>query len=140
PPTSPTTSTSTTTPTITTTPSSSAPTSTTSTSAPADRTPPSVPTGVTAAAATCSQINLAWRASTDTGGSGLKGYNVYRDGVYSKQVPATATSAPDSGLAASTVYSYAVMAVDNAGNASGMSVTVSTNTPACPDTTPPSTP
>ena len=48
-----------------------------------------------------------------------------------KQVLAPATSTGDAGLAASTVYSYAVRAVDNAGNASGMSTTVSTNTPTC---------
>ena len=91
-----------------------------------------MPTGVTAAAAACSQINLTWLASTDTGGSGLKGYNVYRNGVYLKQVLTPATSSSDSSLAASTVYSYAVIAMDNAGNASAMSTTTSTNTPGCP--------
>src|SRR5439155_25059398 len=127
-----TTTTSTTTTTIPTTTTSSTTTSTTSTTVPVDRTSPSVPTGVTAAAVTCSQSNLTWLGSTDTGGSGLKGYNVYRDGVYLKQVMAPATSASDRGLAASTVYSYAVLAMDNAGNASGMSATASTNTPGCP--------
>src|SRR5438094_4456260 len=72
-----------------------------------DRYSPTVPTGLTASAASCSQINLAWTASTDTGGSGLKGYNVYRNGVFVKQV-APATFTPDTGLAASTAYSYAV--------------------------------
>ena len=56
-----------------------------------DTTAPSVPAGLTASAASCSQINLAWIASTDAGGSGLRGYNVYRNGVYVKQVPATST-------------------------------------------------
>src|SRR2546426_3350432 len=107
-------------------------TSTTTTLVSVDRTVPAVPTGLTAAAANCSQINLTWLASTDTGGTGLKGYNVYRGGAFMKQVLAPATSTGDAGLAASTVYSYAVRAVDNAGNASGMSTTVSTNTPTCP--------
>ena len=107
-------------------------TSTTTTLVSVDRTVPAVPTGLTAAAASCSQINLTWLASTDTGGTGLKGYNVYRGGAFMKQVLAPATSTGDAGLAASTVYSYAVRAVDNAGNASGMSTTVSTNTPTCP--------
>jgi hypothetical protein len=42
----------------------------------ADTTAPSIPTGLTAAAASCSQINLSWTGSTDTGGSGLAGYKV----------------------------------------------------------------
>src|SRR5204862_322505 len=97
-----------------------------------DTTCPSMPTAVTAWAVGCNQINLAWNASTDTGGSGLRGYNVYRNGVYLKQVLTPATSSSDGGLAASTVYSYAVKAVDNAGNASAMSTTASSNTPGCP--------
>ena len=87
--------------------------------APPDTTAPSVPTGLTASAASCSQINLAWAASTDNpGGSGLKGYNVYKNGVFLRQVLAPATSTSDSGLAASTAFSYTVSAVDNANNES----------------------
>jgi hypothetical protein len=108
-------------------------TTTTTTTIPADTTPPSVPTGVSATAASCSQINLAWNASTDAGGSGVKGYNVYRGGVFLKQVPGFSTS--DTGLAGSTLYSYSIAAVDNAGNESAKSVIVSTPTPACPPTT-----
>ena len=67
-----------------------------------DTSAPSIPSGLTAAAASCSQINLAWAASTDTGGAGLKGYNVYRGGVFLKQVTTPSTS--DTGLAASTNY------------------------------------
>src|SRR5436309_1136933 len=107
-------------------------TSTSTTLVSGDRTAPAMPTGVTASAATCSQINLTWKASTDTRGSGLRGYNVYRNGVYLKQVLTPAISSADGGLAASTVYSYAVRAVDNAGNASAMSATASSNTPGCP--------
>ena len=103
-----------------------------------DTTVPSVPTGVTATAASCGQINLSWSASSDSGGSGLKGYNLYRNGSYLKQVLAPSTSTSDTGLAASTVYSYTVSAIDNAGNESPRSSTASTNTPACSDLTPPS--
>src|SRR5438094_481536 len=98
-----------------------------------DATAPSVPAGLTASAASCSQINLAWIASTDTGGSGLRGYNVYRNGVYVKQVPATSTA--DTVLAASTAYSYAVSAVDNAGNQSAKSTPANAATLACATTT-----
>jgi hypothetical protein len=72
---------------------------------------------------------VSWNASTDTGGSGLKGYNLYRNGSFVKQVTTTSTS--DTGLTASTIYSYAVSAVDNAGNQSAKSATASVNTPAC---------
>src|SRR6058998_3874682 len=90
----------------------------------ADTTPPSVPTGLTASAVSCSQINLAWNASTDTGGSGLKGYNVYVWRNYTwtflKQVLAPATSTSVTGLSASTLYYFAVAAVDGAGNTSAL--------------------
>ena len=100
--------------------------------APPDTTAPSVPTGLTASAASCSQINLAWATSTDNpGGSGIKGYNVYRNSAFLKQVTAPATSTSDSGLAASTAFSYAVSAVDNANNESARSAAAGATTPAC---------
>jgi len=46
---------------------------------PPDATPPTVPTGLTATAASTSQINLVWTASTDN--VGVTGYRVYRDGT-----------------------------------------------------------
>jgi len=105
----------------------------------ADVIPPSTPTGLTVTAASCSQINLSWTASTDTGGSGLKSYQLYRNNVFLREVVAPTTSFSDSGLTASTAYSYAVQAVDNAGNAS-LSASASATTPACADVTAPSTP
>ncbi len=103
-----------------------------------DATPPSTPAGLAAVAASCSQINLTWAASTDTGGSNLKGYNVYRGGVLWKFVGVTSTTDP--AVAASTAFSYAVSAVDNANNESARSATATATTPACPDTTAPSVP
>src|SRR5258706_434162 len=47
-----------------------------STSAPPDTTPPTAPTNLTATAASASQINLAWTASTDN--VGVTGYMVER--------------------------------------------------------------
>jgi chitodextrinase len=98
-----------------------------------DTTAPSVPTGLTATAASCSQINLSWNASTDTDGSGLKGYNVYRNGSASplNSQPVTTTSYTDSNLQASTPYSYTVAAVDNANNQSDKSTTAGVTTPSC---------
>src|SRR5205814_2088580 len=105
-----------------------------------DTSAPTVPAGLTATAASCSQIDLSWTASTDTGGSGLKGYNVYRKiGRATRRVgPATSTS--DTGLTASTSYSYTVLAIDNANNASAQGTAASATTPACPDTSAPTVP
>src|SRR5439155_17437934 len=121
--------TSTTTSTTSTTTTTRPPTTTTTTLG--DTVSPSVPTALSASAPSCSQINLGWNPSTDSGGSGLKGYNVYRNSVFVKQVLAPGTTTSDPGMAASTVYTYNVAAIDNAGNTSGMSVAASTNTPAC---------
>src|SRR5438034_7400 len=101
---------------------------------PADMRAPSVPSQLNAWAVACDQINLSWKASTD-GGTGVQAYNVYRGNVFLKQVPAPATSTPDSGLRPSTIYSYAVSAVDGAGNQSNRSGSVSVVTPTCPTTT-----
>src|SRR5438046_2650545 len=69
-PTTSTTSTTTTLPPTTTT--STPTTTTTTTTTPPDTTAPSVPTGLSTVAGSCSQINVGWAASTETGGSGLK--------------------------------------------------------------------
>src|SRR5207247_848011 len=110
----------------------------------ADTTPPSVPTAVTAWAVGCHQINLAWNASTDTGGSGLGAYNVYvwqsPSWMFLKQVLAATTSGgcntaryttSNTGLTASTTYYYSVAAVDKAGNVSLKSTFVGAALPAC---------
>ncbi|EFM09962.1 coagulation factor 5/8 type domain protein [Paenibacillus curdlanolyticus YK9] len=87
---------------------------------------PSVPANVTATAVSSSQINLTWAASTDN--VGVSGYDVYRNG--SVVGSATATSYSDTGLTASTAYSYTVKAKDAAGNASAASAAVSATTQA----------
>lgn len=91
-----------------------------------DVTPPSTPTGLSAAPASSSRISLSWSGSSDTGGSGLAGYRVYRGG--SLITSTAATSYNDTGLAASTPYSYTVAAYDNAGNTSGQSNSASATT------------
>jgi PKD repeat protein len=104
--------------------------------APVDGTAPGVPTITSAVAASCSQANLAWTAVTDTGGSGLAGYNLYRNGVFIRRIAAPTTSNSDTGLAASQTYSYAVSAIDNAGNQSPKSAAVNVTTPSCTNTPP----
>jgi len=93
---------------------------------PSDTTAPTAPASLTATAASSSQINLSWGASTDN--VGVTGYIVYRNGA---QVgTATGTSYSDTGLSASTAYSYTVKAKDAAGNLSAASNTASATTQA----------
>ncbi len=107
-----------------------------------DTTPPSVPTGLTATAASSTKVNLSWAASTDSGlnASGMDHYVVERGGVAIANVAAPATTYSDTTVAASTTYSYNVVAVDKAGNASAQSNTATVTTPSAGDTTPPSAP
>jgi chitodextrinase len=94
----------------------------------ADTTPPTVPTGLTATGITSSSVTLSWNASTDAGGSGLAGYDVFRGGV---QVgSSTTTSFTNTGLAASTSYSFTVRARDGAGNVSAQTAPLSVTTAA----------
>ncbi len=96
----------------------------------ADTTASSVPDAVTAAAASDSRIDLSWNASTDSGGSNLSGYRIYRDGATTvlATVNAPSTTYSDTGLTANTPYSYVVRAFDGAGNESAASATVSATT------------
>ncbi|WP_224366383.1 fibronectin type III domain-containing protein [Hyalangium versicolor] len=91
-----------------------------------DTTAPSTPSNLAATAASSSQINLSWTGSTDN--VGVTGYIVYRNGT---QVGTpTGTSYSDTGLTASTAYSYTVKARDAAGNLSAASNTATATTQA----------
>ena len=108
-----------------------------------DTTPPTVPGTLSSPSRTTTTVSLSWGASTDTGGSGLAGYNIYRNGATTPtaQTNGTGTTFTDSGLVASTTYTYVVRARDGAGNVSGPSNQISVTTNAVPtDTTPPTTP
>ncbi len=97
---------------------------------PADTTPPTVPGALQVTGTTASSVSLSWTASTDTGGSLLAGYRVFRDGTSIATV--AATSYTDSNLAASTAYSYTVAAYDGAGNQSAAAGPLSATTSAPP--------
>ncbi|MEK9154507.1 MAG: LamG-like jellyroll fold domain-containing protein [Patescibacteria group bacterium] len=101
---------------------------------PSDTTAPSVSTGLSATAISQSQINLSWTASTDN--VGVTGYRIYRAGT---QIATTAnTTYSNTGLTASTAYSYTVAAYDAAGNVSAQSSSASATTQApTADITPP---
>jgi len=94
------------------------------TQAPPDTTAPTAPTGLTATAASTTQINLTWAASADD--VGVTSYRVERclgtscTNFVEIAAPA-ATSFSDTGLTAETSYSYRVRATDAAGNLSGYS-------------------
>ncbi|WP_130779961.1 glycoside hydrolase family 48 protein [Cellulomonas biazotea] len=87
---------------------------------------PSVPAGLVATTVGETSVTLTWNASTDTGGSGLAGYDVYRGTT--KVGSSTTATYTDSGLTAATAYSYTVQAKDNAGNVSAASSALSVTT------------
>jgi len=92
-------------------------TAATATTSPVDTVPPSVPTNLSGSSPLPTQVNLSWTASTDN--VGVAGYRIFRNSV---QVGTTiATSYIETGLAASTTYTYVVTAFDAAGNVSAPS-------------------
>jgi len=109
-----------------------------------DTTPPTAPSGLVATASSGTQIGLTWTASTDN--VGVTGYRIERCTGAScasfAQIGTTtgATTFSNTGLTASTSYSYRVRATDAAGNLSNFSNTSSTTTSAGTDTTPPTAP
>lgn len=78
-----------------------------------DNQAPSTPT-LTATPFSDTQINLSWTASTDT--QGTVSYDVYRNTVKINTTSLTTTTFSDTGLIASTSYSYFIRVKDVAGN------------------------
>jgi chitodextrinase len=93
------------------------------TSAP-DTQAPSVPQNLRRTAVTKSSITIAWDASTDN--VAVAGYRIYRNGVLVGT--ANGTSYTDSGLNASTGYTYQVDAYDAKPNYSAKSLPFDTGT------------
>src|SRR3989344_8218774 len=85
---------------------------------------PTSPTGLALTVISSSQINLSWTASVDN--IAVTGYKIYRC-TGSSWTPTTLVASPsgvtysDTGLLASTAYTYAVSAVDAAANESAKS-------------------
>lgn len=99
-----------------------------------DTTAPGPPTGLATSNVTSSSITLNWTAPSPTDQtvagaytSGLAGYRIYRGPTQVGTVGLT-TSFTDTGLSASTLYSYTVRAIDNAGNVSADSNTAQDTT------------
>jgi chitodextrinase len=98
-----------------------------------DTSPPSIPANLTATSISATQINLSWTASTDN--VAVAGYQIFRNG--SQIATSTAPSYSDTGLTAATAYTYAIAAVDAAGNVSGQSAAATATTAPASDSTPP---
>ncbi len=104
-----------------------------------DTIPPSVPTNLTAAPFSATQIDLSWNPSTDN--VAMAGFKVYdSNGTFLKTV--TANAASITGLSPDAQYCFTVSAYDTSGNESGKSSQACAKTliSGGSDTTPPSIP
>lgn len=95
---------------------------------------PTAPGGPTVTGTTASSVSLSWSPASDN--VGVTGYDVYRGSQLAGSV--TGTSFTDSGLSASTAYSYTVKARDAAGNVSPASAAVTATTASGGGNPPPS--
>jgi chitodextrinase len=101
-----------------------------------DTTPPSVPSGLQGVVISGTRVNLSWGASQDnSGGSGLAGYEIFRNGVLLASSPVASYS--DATVQSGMTYSYTVRAYDVTGNKSAMSNQIGVVTP---DTVSPNAP
>ena len=99
---------------------------------------PAIPARLTATAISASAINLVWNASTDN--VGVTAYKVYRSAALEATL-GNVTTYRDTGLTASTAYTYTVSACDAAGNCSPQSIGATALTPGLSsDTQPPTVP
>jgi hypothetical protein len=110
----------------------------------ADKTAPTVPGTPTGVSTTTTSIDLAWGASTDAV-SQVISYHVYRDGgpdpVATVASASTGTvSYVDVGLAPSSIHTYRVSAIDEAGNESAKGGSSASIQVMAPDLNPPSVP
>lgn len=98
---------------------------------PADLIAPSIPLGVVAVSNSSSTINLSWNAATDSGGAGLSGYEILKDGTTILSV-GNVLAYQDAGLVPSSSHTYQVRSKDAANNVSAYSAQVSATTGAAP--------
>ena len=97
---------------------------------------PTTPGGFTAKAASGTSVTMSWSAATDN--VGVTGYDVFRDSVFLIKVGATTLTYTDT-VGVGSTHTYAVDAVDAAGNHSALSTPVTVTTPTT-DVTPPTVP
>jgi hypothetical protein len=101
--------------------------------------PPEAPTGFTPAVVSSTQINLAW-----TGSQGATGYILERKTgaasfaqIGGGDLPATQVTFNDTGLSASTQYTYRLKAKNNAGESGGVETSATTQASPPPPPPPP---
>jgi hypothetical protein len=98
-----------------------------------DTTAPSAPSGLSAKAASSSEVDLTWNPSTDA--NGVASYNVIRNGSPLATVNGSTLTYRDLSVAGNTTYQYTVSAVDVAGNVSQPSNMAAVTTPSGSATT-----
>ncbi|TDQ54464.1 glycoside hydrolase family 9 protein [Actinorugispora endophytica] len=96
-----------------------------------DPTPPSAPGDLAASDVTDTGASLSWSPATDTGGSGLAGYEAALQRLDAVEVLGTTTGTGYelTGLSPDTEYTFRVNAYDNAGNTSEPSTVTFTTEP-----------
>lgn len=117
--------------------------STSTCSSGATSTAPGAPTGLAATAASSSQVNLSWTAPSNSGSSAITGYKIERStdsgtswSAIQSNTGSTSTTYSDSGLAASTTYTYRVSAINSAGTSTPSSTAAATTLANTPPTVP----
>ena len=83
---------------------------------------PSVPTGLAVSNVTATGVKLSWNAVTDNaGGSGVTGYDIYKDSALFATVAGNVTTYTVTGLTEGTAYTFTIKAKDAANNVSDAS-------------------
>ncbi|CUR52255.1 putative spherulin 4 [Nitrosotalea devaniterrae] len=98
-------------------------------------TAPSAPTGLAATATSSSQINLSWTAPSNNGGSAITGYKIERSldngstwNTIVSNTGSVLTTYSNTGLTASTPYTYRVSAINPVGSSTPSSIASATTT------------
>lgn len=99
-----------------------------------DSQPPTSPTLVSTIAASATEVDLVWTASTDN--VGVAGYQILRNGSFVSSISSPTLRFADTTVNSNSTYIYTVKAFDAAGNYSaasnGMQITTPSNAPVAP--------
>ncbi|MFB8575946.1 fibronectin type III domain-containing protein [Enterococcus hirae] len=105
----------------------------------ASSSPPAVPLNLKVTSVTTDSVSLSWESATDS--IDVIGYIIYRDNqLIQGVIGAEEVAYKDIGLMEDTMYTYQVRAVDQAGNISEMSNTVTARTKPTEEILPPAAP
>lgn len=105
----------------------------------ASSSPPAVPLNLKVTSVTTDSVSLSWESATDS--IDVIGYIIYRDNqLIQGVIGAEEVAYTDIGLMEDTMYTYQVRAVDQAGNISEMSNTVTAKTKQTEEILPPAAP